>query len=55
MDCGPDSDGDDLNNLEECEAETSPLDAGSTTTRNVPLTAAPLRFFVIEAVKPLQP
>lgn len=29
--------------------------AGASTTRNVPGSAEPLRYFILEAVKPLQP
>jgi hypothetical protein len=32
-----------------------PPSAGSTTTRNVPASADPYRFFLVEAIKPLSP
>jgi len=32
-----------------------PSGAGASTTRNIPATADPYRFFIVEAIKPLQP
>jgi Bacterial TSP3 repeat len=39
----------------EVELGLIPADGGATTVRDVPATADPYRFFVIEVIKPLQP